>query len=158
MCPEKRKTVMKAFVTSQFGYLSLVWMFHNKGLNNKINSLHERLLRITYGDRLSSFKYQLKKDNSVSIHHQDIQALATKMFEVKNNLAPEITKELFAPKISPSDLCINNSFKRRRVNSVWHVTESVPYLSPKMWDLVSKEITGSQSLNAFKFKIKRLVP
>ena len=34
---EKRKTVMKAFVTYQFGYCPLVWMFHSKGLNNKIN-------------------------------------------------------------------------------------------------------------------------
>ena len=34
---EKRKTVMKAFVTYHFGYCPVVWMFHSKGLNNKIN-------------------------------------------------------------------------------------------------------------------------
>ena len=41
MCLEKRKTVMKAYIISQFGYSPLVWMFHSGGLNNKINSLHE---------------------------------------------------------------------------------------------------------------------
>ena len=125
VCLEKRKTVMKAYIISQFGYCPLVWMFHSRGLNNKINSLHERALRITYGDRSSSFQDLIKKDNSISTHHRNIQALATEMFKFKKNIAPEIMKELFAPKMSPYDLCNNNSFKRRRVNSLWHGTESV---------------------------------
>ena len=79
------------------------------------------------------------------------------MFKLKNNIAPEIMKELFAPKMSPFDLCNNNSFKTRRVNSVWHGTES-SYLSSKIWDLVPNEIKESESLNAFKFKIKRWIP
>ena len=137
---------------------NLVWMFHSRSLNNKINSLHERALRITCGDRSSSFENLLKKDNSVSIHHRNIQALATEMFKVKNNIAPEIMKELFAPKMSSYDLRNNNSFKRRRVKSVWHGTESVSYLGPKIWDLVPNEIKESESLNGFKFKIKRWVP
>ena len=78
---------MKAHVISQFGYCPLAWMFHSRGLHNKINSLHERALRITYGDGSSSFEDLLKKDNSVSIHHRNIQALATEMFKVKNNIA-----------------------------------------------------------------------
>ena len=80
------------------------------------------------------------------------------MFKVKNNIAPEIMKELFAPKMSPYDLRNNNSFKRMRVNFVWHATESMSYLGPKIWDLVSNEIKESQSLDASKFKIKRWVP
>ena len=51
MCLEKRKTLMKAYIAYQFGYCPLVWMFHSRSLNNKINSLYERALRITYGDR-----------------------------------------------------------------------------------------------------------
>ena len=120
---------MKAYKISQFGYCFLVWMFHGRDFNNKINSLHERALRITHGDRSSSFEDLLKKDNSVSIHHRNIQALATEMFKVKNNIAPEIKKELFAPKVSPNVLRNNNSF-----NSVWHGTESVSNLGLKIWD------------------------
>ena len=146
MCLEKRKTVMKAYITSQFGYCPLVWMFHSRSLN-KINSLHERALRITYGDRSSSFENLLKKDN-----------LATEMFKVKNNTAPEIMNKLFAPKMSSYHLRNNYSFKRRRVNSVWHDTESESYLGPKIWDLVPNEIKEFESLNGFKFKIKRWVP
>ena len=82
---------MKAYIISQFGYCPLVSMFCSRGLN-KINSLHERALRITYGVRSSSFEDLLKKGNSISIHHWNIQALATELFKVENNIAPEIMK------------------------------------------------------------------
>ena len=77
------------------------------------------------------------------------------MFKVKNNITPEIMKILFAPKMSPYGLRNNNSFKRRRVNSVSHGTESESYLGPKIWDLVANEI--KESPNGFKFKIKRWI-
>ena len=43
---QKRRTIMKSFITSQFGYCLLVLIFHSRSLNNKINSLYERALRI----------------------------------------------------------------------------------------------------------------
>ena len=93
MCLEKRKTFMKAFVTSKFEFYPLVWMFHSRGLNNRINVLYERGLRITYGDRLSSFQDLLKKDNLVSIHYKNIRGLKTEMFKLKNNIATETMKK-----------------------------------------------------------------
>ena len=50
---QKKRVIMKSFITSQFGYCPLSWMFHSKRLNNKINSIHERALRITYVDNVS---------------------------------------------------------------------------------------------------------
>ena len=41
MNKRKRKLIMKSFVTSQFGYCPLIWMFHRRRLNNKINSIHQ---------------------------------------------------------------------------------------------------------------------
>ena len=38
----KRKKLMKAFMTSQFNYCPLIWMFHSRQLNNLINKIHER--------------------------------------------------------------------------------------------------------------------
>ena len=58
---KRQKTALKAFVTSQFGYCTLFWMIHSRDFKNKINSLHERALRITHGDKFSSFQDLLKK-------------------------------------------------------------------------------------------------
>ena len=46
----KRKSLMKAFVTSQFKYCLLIWMFHIRELNNRVNRIHERVLRLVYQD------------------------------------------------------------------------------------------------------------
>ena len=42
----KLKIIMQTFIISQFNYCPLVWMFHNRTMNNKINKLHERALRV----------------------------------------------------------------------------------------------------------------
>ena len=47
---------------------------------------------------------------------------------------------------------------KRWVNSAWYDTESVSHLGSKIWDLVPTEVKESESLNAFKFKIKIWVP
>ena len=64
----KRKCLIKAFVTSQFNYCPLIWMFHSRELNKRINSIHERALRLVYQDNSLSFAELLEKDNSVTIH------------------------------------------------------------------------------------------
>ena len=69
---EKKHLIFKAFLISLFNYCPLVWMFHTKQLNNRINSLHEKALRVTYQDRNSSFNELLKLDKSVSIHYRSI--------------------------------------------------------------------------------------
>ena len=69
-------------------------MCHGRGLNNKINNLHERALRTVYQDKKSSFETLLKHDKSVSIHIKNLQYLTTEIFKVKNGLCPEIMKEI----------------------------------------------------------------
>ena len=90
----KRKVLMKAFITSQFSYCPLICMLHNRTLNNRINSIHERALRLTYKDNQSSFKHLLEKDYSVTVHHKNLQVLVTEIFKVKNSLAIDIMKYL----------------------------------------------------------------
>ena len=70
-------------------------MFHYRFLNNKINWLHERCLRIIYNDKRSTFEEPLAKDNSVSVHHNNIHALAIEIYKVANGISPEIMNEVF---------------------------------------------------------------
>ena len=53
---------MRAFITGQFQCYPLVWMFHNRQLNQKVNKLQERVLRITYEDTESTFNDLLQRD------------------------------------------------------------------------------------------------
>ena len=53
---KRRRTLMKAFIESQFAYCPLIWMFCQRSSNTRINHLHERALRIVYNDNESTFK------------------------------------------------------------------------------------------------------
>ena len=53
---------MKTFDEAQFGCCPLVWMFHGRELNKKVNHMHKRSLHIVYEDYNSSFNDLLKKD------------------------------------------------------------------------------------------------
>ena len=70
----QKRLLMKSLVEAQFGYCPLVWMFHGRETNKKINHIHERSLRILYRDYNSSFKDLLKKDMSVCIHIETSRA------------------------------------------------------------------------------------
>ena len=94
MSTEKRRTLIKAFVVSQFNYCPLVWMFHTKELNNWISSLHERALRLTYQNRNLSFDELLKLDKSVSIHYRNLQYFLTEIYKVKMRLSPPIMNDI----------------------------------------------------------------
>ena len=59
----------------------------NRTINNKINRLHERALRIVYKDEPSdnlSVQDLLDKDGAVKIHNRNLQRHAVEMYKGKN--------------------------------------------------------------------------
>ena len=95
---------MNAFVVSQFSYCPLVCLFHDRSLNNKINKIHERALRISYKDSCSNFEELLLKANTVSTHHKNLQLLATELFKTQKNLNRSFTNKIFEEKDTPYTL------------------------------------------------------
>ena len=158
MNKEKRRLILKAFIESQFGYCPLVWMFHNRTLNNRINRLHERALRITYKDSHLSFQELLDLDGSFTIHHRNLQRLATEMFKAKNNLGPAFMNENFPVSTNNHNLRICPAFEGTNVHSVYNGTETISFRGPKTWTMVPSDIRNSISLKVFKAKIKRWKP
>ena len=78
---EKIVLLMKTFIMSQFNYCPLVWMLHDRNLNNKINKMHLRALRIAYIDYESDFETLLKGDNSVTVHQRNLQLLMVEIYK-----------------------------------------------------------------------------
>ena len=44
----KRRALVNSFITSQFSYCPLVWMFHSRRMERRINKIHERALCLIY--------------------------------------------------------------------------------------------------------------
>ena len=55
-------------------------MFHGRQVNNNINCLHEKALRMTYEDSTSLFDTLLEKDISYSVHDTNTHQLAMDMY------------------------------------------------------------------------------
>ena len=157
MGAKQRKLIMKAFIISQFGYCPLVWMFHSRKMNNRINKIHEISLRIVYKDSTSTFRELLQKDNSVSIHERNIQNLAIELYKVLNGFSSELMSIIFPIKENML-YCSKNVFKTRNVHSVKYGTETLAHLGPKIWALVPDDIKSEKSVNGFKRKIKNWSP
>ena len=156
---EKRKLVMNSFFNAQFNYCPLVWMMHSRSNNNKIKHLHERSLRLIYSDKSSSYEELLQRDGSVSIHHRNIQSLAIEMFKVKHDMSPEIVNDVFTQRINhPYNFRYMRDFRTPMVHSVYHGTETIRYLGPKIWDIIPEAIKQKTSLDSFKESIRKWIP
>ena len=145
---------MKSFITSQFSYCPLVWMFHSRGTNDLINKIHDRALRCVYNDSTSTFEELLIKDNSVSIHHRNLQILATEIFKAVNNLIAPILNSIFHVKSNPYNLRSGTTLTTRNVKTTKYGIETLSFRGPKLWAIVTESIKNSNSLSEFKTKIK----
>ena len=58
---DKRRVIIKAYFESQLKHCPLVWVFHGRQVNNEINRLLERALRMIYEDSTSWFDTLLEK-------------------------------------------------------------------------------------------------
>ena len=153
-----RRIVMKAFIHSQFGYCPIVWMTHSRTLNNRINRIHERALRIVYKDSDSSFETLLERDNSTTIHMRNIHSLVTELYKVKNQISPKLMTDIFKLRNVSYDLRNNSNFEARNVKTVRYGTESITYLGPKLWNLLPDTIKLSKTLEVFKKRVKSWKP
>ena len=113
----KRRILFKSFISSQFGYCPLVWMFHSRKLNARIDRILERTLRIVYQDNESLLYDLLQKDKSVTIHQRNLQVLAIEVFKVKIGTAPKILAELFN--------CRSNNYSLRNPSDFDRVNKKI---------------------------------
>ena len=151
---EKLRIMMNTFVISQFSYCPLIWMFHDRSVNKKINKIHERALRIAYKDSCSTFEDLLKKAESVSIHQRNLQLLATEIFKTHSNLNPSFMKQIFVEKDIPYTLRSGSTILAPKQKTTGYGIENSRFLGSRIWHAMPSSLKESRTLNSFKAKIK----
>ena len=153
---DKLKLIVRTFIESQFNYCPLLWIFDSRTLNNKINKLHKRVLRVVYKNDNLSFQQLLEKDNSIIIHDRKLQKFAVEMSNVNNLLSPLPVQDIFKRQGNTPDLRNDKCWKISRVRTVNNGIETIRYRGPKTWN--PNEIKETKSLIEFKTKIKHWKP
>ena len=126
-------------------------MCHSRGLSNRINNLHERTLRIVYQDKKSDFETSFKKDKSVTINVKNLHYLVTEIYKDKNNISPEIMRDIFH--FQENDNFNSRSgthLASRNMRRTLFGKETVSNLGVKIWSLLPEELKKSSSLQVFK--------
>ena len=151
----KKRILMKSFVESQFNYLPLIWMFCSRQQNHKINRIHERALRIVYDDYISSFESLLYRDRTMCVHHKNIHAVAIEMFKIKNNLAPDVLKNL----VQNSQRDTRKIFTQREKRTVRYGDNSFASFGPVVWDdMLPEKLKTATTIFEFKKALKKWTP
>ena len=81
--------------------------------------------------------------------------LGTEIYKARNDLGPEIMKDIFHSVQKPCNLRNDSTLQRRRNRTMYFGTESISFLAPKIWEIVPCEIKNAKSLDIF-FKNKAL--
>ena len=163
MSTEKLRLLMKTFIETQFNYCPLVWMFHSRKLNKRINRLHERALRVAYKNDNLTFQQLLEKDNSFTIHERNLQKLATLMYQVKHKMCPQPVQDIFAhnshaTELRSSEKDVLEDLVLPKARTVNYGIETLRFRGPVIWNLIPDEIKMSETLESFKDKIGNWKP
>ena len=111
---------------------------YGRKILRQINKIHERTLCIFYTD-YTSFDELIEKPGSVTIHHRNLQQLATEIYEAIINVIKQCNYNLGKEFTLVSN---NPSSTNYGINSISH-------LVPKIWEQILNEIRTIKSLNIF---------
>ena len=150
---DKKRIIFKAFFESQFKYCPLVWMFHGGEVNQRINRLHERALRLVYNDYCSTFEHLLD-----TVHHSNLHFLSIELYKVVNVLTTNVFSNIFLRNNQGVSLRSQNEFALPQVRTESCGKGALRYLAPLIWNIIPSEIKNLSSLNEFKKQIRQWRP
>ena len=144
--PFQRKALLNSFIKSQFLYYSLICIFTSKGLNEEINRIHERSLRLVLNDYQSTLDEMLYTLNERTNHQQcNDRLLIIEVYKFLNGYSLDIMNDvfhlgqntynyIFATDV-PRNICMLNS---------------VVYRASQLWETLPFDLKNSCSLELFK--------
>ena len=130
---------MKTFILSQFNYCPLVWMFCVRTLDNKINRIHEKALRIASQNKRYDFNTLLLEANSVSIHKRNLQLLLIEVYKTIQNLNPSFMKDIFVQKDMTYNRRNNLLMRIPKTRTSRHGIDSLSFLGCRLWNNLPDE-------------------
>ena len=152
---DQKRLLLNSIIKSQFSYCPLIWMFCSRSLNNLINRIHERALRLIHNDHVSSFENILEMTKEEKIHQNNLESLAKEIYKFLNGLSFSIMHDAFMIRNNKCNLrnfqCLYST--NRRIAK--YGAETVTYRGSQMWNLVPEKTKNASSLEIFKNEIRK---
>ena len=150
-----QKTLLyNSFVSSNFGYCPVIWMFCGKTANNNINRVQKRALQALYNDFDSSYDALCLKGNHSKIHLVNIKHLLVEVYKSINGESPAILCNIFTKKSTNYNLRINNLLALPKTSTLTYGLQSFSYRGSITWNHLPDELKDSENSSMFKSKLK----
>ena len=148
-----RIAMYKSFISSNFSYCPVSWMFCGKRNSDRLEKLQERTLRFVFSDYTRPYSDLLKHGNFLSLSALRIRYLAIEMFKCVYGLNPTYLSELFINKDTPYDLRDSIRLQQPEYKTVRYGFKSLRYYGSKLWSALPTEVKQSENLYHFKINI-----
>ena len=133
LIPTSAKLHIAKFATlPHVTYCQTVWHVCRSSDTRKLERIQERVLRAVYCDDKSTYEELLQKAKLPTLHTRRLQAIATIMYKVKNNLAPPYIAHLFEVNNSQHNLR-NSEIVVPIFRTVAFGKHSISYLGRVIW-------------------------
>ena len=127
-------------------------MFCTKHSIGRINSIHERCLRLIQQNYTSDFEVLLENSNEKPVHQKCIELLMIEVYKYLNDLSPDIMS------VWENTYNLRNFhiFESQNPRTKKFGLDSIAYRASQLWKNVPEEIRNSTSLPIFEEKIKKV--
>ena len=141
------------FISSNFSYCPVSWMFCGKQNSDKLEKLQERALRFVVSDYRSAYSDLLKHGNFLSLSALGIRYLAIEMYKCVYGINLPYLNELFISKDTRYNLRDSNRLQQFEFETVRYGFKSFRYYGSKLWNAVPTQLKASENLLHFKKNI-----
>ena len=145
-----RIAMYKSFISSNFSYCPVSWIFYRKRNPDKLEKLQERALRFIFFDYASPYRELLKHGQFLSLSALRIRYLAIEMDKCVHGLNPPYLNELFKSKDTSYHFRDSNRLQQPEFQTVRYGFKSFPYYGSKLWNAPQAEVKKSENVNHFK--------
>ena len=113
--PKKSKILYNTFVMSKFNYCPLIWMYHGKTSNNRIDHVQKRALRILHNDFNMPFEVLLSRTDERKVHVKNLQKLMLQIYKCLSEKTPSFMWKFFGKRDIKYELRTKNLLQTSNV-------------------------------------------
>ena len=110
-------------------------MFCTKHSIGRINSIHERCLRLIQQNCISDFEVLLESSNEKPFHQKCIELLMTEVYKYLNGLSPDIMSDTFKLRENIYNLRSFHIFESQNPRAKKFGLDSNPYRASQRWKM-----------------------
>ena len=149
--------MLSSFIISHFSYCPLIWIFCSKKSTRKINTVHERSLRIIQNDYESLYPLLLEEAHQITFHKRCINSLMIEVYKYLNGHSSDIMNDIFNLTENTYNLRNFHIFQTENPRLLIYRLDAIPYRASQHWQQVPIDIREAASLTLFKNRINNFL-